>query len=87
MHSLSRLNVILVTFLKTCMWLVKNLAVASTPSQSPILSMQGTLWCFDLEEALANTDLLDELDDIARKIVKDEQVAEPSEKVFIWYVW
>ena len=77
----------LVTFLKTCRWLVKNLAVASTPSQSPILSMQGTLWCFDLDEALANTDLLDELDDIARKIVKDEQVAEPSEKVFIWCTW
>ena len=62
---------------------MKNLAVASTPSQSPILSMQGSEWCFDLEEALASTDLLEELDDIARKIVKDEQVAEPSEKVFI----
>ena len=48
--------------------------------------MQGTEWCSDLEEALASTDLLEELDDIARKIVKDEQVAEPSEKVFIWYV-
>ena len=35
---------------------------------------------------MANTDLLVVLDDIARKIVKDEDVADPSEKVFIWVI-
>ena len=83
MHSLSRLNEILLTFLKTCMWLVKYLAVLSTPSQTPMASIQGTEWCLLFDEALASTDLLDDLDAIAKKIVKEEQVAEPSENVFI----